>query len=105
MPILDDVPYLTPNDLKTGDVFEILSEGKFVSIDNKEESRESFVIDIKLLNGKELGYFMNKTSRLKFILEFGKDTTKWIGKKGIFEKIKQNVFGELKEVIYSEPKI
>ena len=102
MPILKD-KYLSSLTLKSlkDKKFKILAEGDYeelVQNDGKKESK--FVLPIKLSDGTDILYIPNNTSIKILRKRFGNDTSKWVKKEAEFCLIKQNVRGELKEVVF-----
>jgi hypothetical protein len=79
----------------------ILEEGEL----NPENpwGNESLEIPIKLSNGQERIYSPNKTSARILSESWGEETKSWINKKLKFDIVKQNVKGELKDVVYASP--
>ena len=102
MPILKD-KYLSSLTLKSlkDRSFKILAEGDFeemIQSDGKKEKK--FVLPIKLSDGTDILYIPNSTSAKILRKRYGNDTAKWVGKKAAFCLIKQNVRGEIKEVVF-----
>lgn len=62
--------------------------------------KRKVVVPVKLSNDKVKPWIPNKTSEKKLKAKHGKDTDKWIGKAEEFELIRQNVRGEMKDVIF-----
>ena len=73
--------------------FEIL-----VQRDGKEQQK--LIVPVKLSDGKVKDWIPNETSKRKLVLKYGPDTDKWIDKTEEFDVLKQNVRGEVKDVIY-----
>jgi len=103
---LEDKPFVTADDLKDGETFTIIDEGEYREQDfgteDKPDIRKMFDITISV-KGIEYTWTMNKTTRLNFIRGFGNNTKDWINKKGKFTIVKQNVFGNIKNIIYGSP--
>jgi hypothetical protein len=103
---LEDNPSLTAEDVVDGEQFEIIDSGRYIDVtverDGKEEIMQLFCMVVKLRD-LEFDYIPNKTTRNNFTRKYGKDTENWVGKKGEFAKVKQNVFGTVKEVLYATP--
>jgi len=66
--------------------------------DGKEA--EKLVVPVKLSNGKVRDWIPNKTSQRKLIALYDDNTDDWIGKKAEFLIAKQNVRGEMKDIIF-----
>lgn len=91
--------YLSSEMVSDGDFAEIMSEGKLVD-GNFGKQLEA---EIKLTTGIVKLYTINRTSAKYLSDAWGTETKDWIGKMIKFSKTKQNVKGELKMVLYSEP--
>ncbi|MEX2702037.1 MAG: hypothetical protein Q6368_003075 [Candidatus Baldrarchaeota archaeon] len=101
MVVLNEKPYLNADELsEQPEIVEILDEGRLIPKEQSRWNREQFEIGIKLSNGDERIWRPNRASRLAMIKLFGKDTTKWIGRKVVLIKRRVTVFGQEKEVIY-----
>jgi len=97
--------FLKPEDIKKikeDPTAEITEEG--IINEDTPFGREILEIPLKLSNGVEKIYGMNKTSCGNLMEAYGEDTSSWKGKKIRFELLKQNVRGQMKEVIYAYPK-
>ena len=102
MVIIQDI-YLTSSEVtKLADKsFTIVKPGQYKGMkQNDGEEVKKLVLPIKLSNEKVRDWIPNKTSIKRLIELYDDDTDKWIGKKATFEIIKQNVRGELKEVVF-----
>jgi hypothetical protein len=95
--------FLTPTDIKTGDVVTIIDEGTYFPADQTGFNRPAFRIKIKLQNGDEKLWSINRTTANRFKDAWGDETAKWVGKKVRLEVIEQNVGGVIKKVIYGHP--
>ena len=73
--------------------FEMMTQS-----DGKEVSK--LIVPVKLSNDKVKEWIPNETSKRKIVQKYGDDTDKWIGKSDEFNVVKQNVRGEIKDVIY-----
>jgi len=105
---MDVKPFIDASCVKQGQEFEFVDEGEFSDIeiekDGKTEIKQVFRITVKT-NNIEYFWTMNTTSKLNFIKKYGRDSKAWIGKKGIFSLVKHKVFGQMKDVVYGEPKV
>jgi len=106
MTVLEEKPFLTPDDFKDDEEFVFMDEGSYEEVnfgtEEQPDIRKVFRITISL-HEQEFLYSMNKTSILSFMRSYGKDTKKWIGKRGTLTKLKQLVFGKKKDVTYGTP--
>ncbi|KKM26155.1 hypothetical protein LCGC14_1587640 [marine sediment metagenome] len=70
--------------------------------------KSKLVIPVKLSNDKVRDWIPNKTSIKKLVGMWDDNTDAWIGKTAKFELAKQNVRGEMKDIIFvadfAEPK-
>jgi len=62
--------------------------------------KQVLVVPVRLSNGKVKDWIPNETTKKKLLSKYGNDTDKWVGKKETFIVMKQNVRGELKDVLY-----
>ena len=94
--------FLRPEEVNDGDAVEFTDEGEVGKGKDKKTDKEydTFAIGIKLPNGMERAWTMNATSQRLIAKELGTDTAKWMGRRVEVYKVKQNVLGELKDVIY-----
>ena len=103
---LDIKPFIDATCVKDDQEFVFMDEGGYKEInigsEDKPETKKVFQISIST-NEIEYLWTMNNTSQLNFVKMFGKDTSKWVGKKGKFTIVKQNVFGQMKDVVYGNP--
>ena len=73
---------------------------------NAEESvfeRSYLEIPVQLKNGKVKTWTPNRTSLKALSKVYGDDVDLWVGKHVKIQLAKQNVRGEMKQVIYAEP--
>lgn len=103
---IDDKAFLTSEDVKEGEQFVIMDEGLFeernFGTEEDPDVRKLFNITISV-HELEFTYSMNRQTRINFLRVLGKDTKLWVGKKGVFNKVRMNVFGKMKDVIYAVP--
>lgn len=106
--------YLKVNDCHIGDEIKFLNEGEWleskrytttiINPDGSESTtpQKQFVILIDH-GGESKHLTLNSTNRNMLIQHFGKETKNWIDKKAKIELIRQNVAGNIKDVIYLDP--
>lgn len=81
--------------------FTIAKASRFEDLQQMDgKQKQVLVVPVKLSNEKVKEWIPNETSKRKLCLKYGPDTDKWIGMKDEFEVVKQNVRGEIKDVIY-----
>ena len=71
---------------------------KLQQLDGTE--KDKLIVPVKLSSEKIKPWIPNKTSENKLKKMYGKETDKWIGQKAEFILAKQNVRGEIKDVIF-----
>jgi hypothetical protein len=96
-------PFLKPYMVNDGDHIQILNEGEFVSPEDTGVRLPVFQISIKLPNGRTKTWSMNKTTRTRCAATWSDDSEEWIGKGLKIEKVKQNVQGTRRNVLFGTP--
>ena len=102
MVIITDI-YLTATEIiKLPDkTFTIAKASAYKSMPQQDGKEvEKLVVPIKLSNAKVRDWIPNKTSIRKIVELYGDNTDDWIGKKAEFMITKQNVRGDMKDVIF-----
>jgi len=98
--------YLRINDIKGGEIVEILNEGEWIESKrytyNDGTPRKDFYIKIKI-NEEERDLRLNVTNRGILISAYGNDTAKWIGKSIVLKKIQAMTPQGLRDAIIVEP--
>jgi len=102
MVIITDIYLTSAEMIKLVDKsFTIAKASSYKSMPQQNgKETEKLVVPIKLSNGKVRDWIPNKTSIRKLVELHGDNTDDWIGKKAEFEIIKQNVRGDMKDVIF-----
>ena len=95
--------FLNAEMVKTGDILDILSEGKFLTAEETTFKRPAFQIEVKLPNGSQKTWTMNRTTCRRLASAYGDDSKDWIGRKVRVELLTQNVQGKMTTVIYGHP--
>lgn len=95
--------FLRPEDVQDGDLVKILDEGEIRKKEDTRFERDVFNINIALSNGETRSWTMNKTTQKAIAAKHGKETKEWIGKKVRIKKIRENVRGTMRDVIYGDP--
>jgi len=94
--------YLRSDDIKDEDELEFTDEGEESIIKKKDGSEgKIFSISIVLPSGEPRTWTMNLTSQRAVATKLGTDTKKWVGRKVRVYKLKQNIQGIIKDVIYA----
>ena len=103
MVVLDIKPFVDPDEVVGEPEVLIVSEGEQVEIrvDDKEDPKKAFQLVIKLPNGMERLWTVNKTSQRTIARKYTTDTKVWVGKKVVLFLVAQNVRGTMKKVIYA----
>ena len=102
MVIIQDI-YLTASEVTklTDKSFTIVKPGQYKGMKQNDDTEvKKLVLPIKLSNEKIRDWIPNKTSIKRLIELYDDDTDKWVGKKATFEIVKQNVRGEMKDVVF-----
>ena len=100
--------YITPQDVKDGDVLIFTNAGESVEVDyslNKDgsDTKNVLQIEVELPTGKKKLISPNKTSRNEIIDAFGLETEGWVNKSVTVSLLSQNVRGQIRKVIYLHP--
>lgn len=95
--------FLHGDTVENGAIVEIVGKAIFVSAEDSTFDRPYLQILVKLPNGKQKIWTPNKTSLRNLAKVFGDDTDLWAGKRAKITVAKQNVRGEMRDVIYAEP--
>lgn len=73
--------FLRPEDVPDGTVVTVVNEGHYRSPEETPFGREVFEIGVRLPNGKEKPWTMNKTTQKRMVQAHGDDSKNWVGKK------------------------
>ena len=95
--------YLRADDVKDGDVVEIISEGRIRPAEESRFGREGFEIDIRLPDGSEKVWTVNKTTLRRLAEAYGDETRNWVGKKVRLTVETMMVRKEPRNVIFGYP--
>ena len=103
---LDIESYLKAADVVSGATGTIMNEGveeerNFGTPDNPN-MKKVFEIGVKI-GHVEFTWTMNRTNQRNLASKWGKETSKWVGQRIVFEKKEQDVFGKKKQVLYAQP--
>lgn len=94
--------FVLPNvDVRSGDWITILNEGEYRKIPGQE--REVLTFKVEVPSGAEKSLSMNPTSQTRFLVAYGEDSKNWINKRARVEIVRQQVFKDLKDVIFLFP--
>ena len=102
MVIIEDI-YLSADELLklTDKKFTVVKAGQMQEMPQQGgEVVKKLVLPVKLSNEKIRNWIPNRTSLKVLVSKFSDDTDKWIGKAAEFEIAKQNVRGEMKDIIF-----
>ena len=101
--VIVETKYLAPYEVLalTDKKFTIAKASRFEIMQQADgKELQKLIVPVKLSNEKVKDWIPNETSKRKLCQKYGPDTDKWIGKIDEFEVVKQNVRGEIKDVIY-----
>jgi len=95
--------FLSPIDVKDLEdkTAEITGEG--ILNEDTPFGKAVLEVPVKLSNGTERTYGMNKTSAKNIMEAYGEDTKKWVGKRISYTITQQNVQGQMRDVLYAQP--
>lgn len=109
MPNVNDLyEFLQASDVENGDLLTFVNSGEFVDRDYspaKDGSEVKTILQIRvaLPGGKEKVCSPNNTSLNAIKAEYTPDTENWIHKKVKVDLLKQNVKGQMRDVVYLTP--
>ena len=95
--------YLHADATGDGDIIEITGKARSISEEESVFGRSYIEVPVKLSDGKSKVWTPNKTSLKALAKVFGDDADLWVGKKVKLAVARQNVRGEMKDVLYGEP--
>lgn len=96
--------FLKPADITNGEVVTFIDAGEIKMVRfGQQPEKKVFQISVELANGKQKIVTLNSTSRQILGGFWGTDTENWVGKKALITKTKQNVAGQIKEVMTFQP--
>ncbi|HUX62093.1 MAG TPA: hypothetical protein VMV32_12335 [Ignavibacteriaceae bacterium] len=101
--VIVETKYLASYELQalTDKVFTIAKASRFEELPQADgKTKNVLIVPIMLSNKKVKDWIPNETTKRKLVLKFGDDADKWIGKTAELEIVKQNVRGEMKDVLY-----
>lgn len=90
--------FIKPEDVADGNEIEILEEAQWEH--NDQFDRDVLQCEVKLPNGEVKTITLNNTSIRWITDQLGDESKNWIGKKVPIYKLKQNVRGKVKDVLY-----
>jgi len=99
----DHEEYLDSTLVENGDRVVLLDEGAFREPEETGLRRTVFQIGVGLPDQRRKTWTMNKTTRKRLAKAYGDDSAKWVNREVRIEILKQNVRGEVKDVIYGHP--
>lgn len=97
--------WLRPSEVSSGTVVTVEGAGVLRPANETPFNKEVFELPIKLPNGSVKNWTANKTTLKRLVEVWGDDTAKWVGKQIRIEVVKQNIRGQVKDVIYGFPVI
>ena len=101
--VIVETKYLAPYEVLalTDKKFRIAKACRFEVMPQRDGTQQQkLVVPVMLSSEKVKDWIPNETCKRKLVLKYGPDTDKWIGKTEEFDVLKQNVRGEVKDVIY-----
>jgi len=95
--------WLRSTDVEDGDLVTITGEHRVRPAEETPFGREVIEVPVKLKDGTEKTWTMNKTTLRTLMEAWGSDTKNWVGKKVQIMIREQPVRGSLKKVLYGKP--
>ena len=95
--------YLHADAVKDGDIITIIGKATLIDAETSVFERAYLEVPVKLPNGEVKTWTPNKTSLKQIAAHFGDETDLWVSKKVKVTIARQNVRGEMKNVLYGEP--
>ena len=96
-------PYLRAEEVKDGDVVEIVEEPYIVPAEQTKWGRSRGQAIVKLTNRELRTWPMNTTTWDCLFNAFGSVASKWIGKRVVINRVTQNISGKNRLVLFGEP--
>ncbi len=104
MPKMSDFDeYLNSTMVETGDIVVLLNEGEFIPAEDTTFNRTVFQISVRIPDNRIKTWTMNKTTQKRLIAAYGDESSQWVNKPVKLEILKQNVRGDMKNVLYGFP--
>jgi hypothetical protein len=95
--------YLRADEVRDGEVVEIVSEGRLRPAEESRFGRETFELDVRLPDGSEKVWTLNKTTLRRLAEAYGDDTKSWVGRKVRLTVETVIVRKEPRQVIFGYP--
>ena len=103
MEIKNPSDFIAPNvDVKDGDKITIVDEGAYNTLPT-DPNKEVLTFWVVVPNGDKKKLSMNATSQRRCIASWGSESKEWVDKQCRVEIVKQQVFQQIREVIYLHP--
>jgi hypothetical protein len=104
MPRVSDLDeYLHAEVVRDGDVITITGKARYVNVEESLFGKPYLEIPIETPGGETKTWTPNKTTLKNLAKQYGDETDLWIGKKIKLTIARQNVRGEMRDVLYGEP--
>lgn len=95
--------FVIPNkDVHAGDTITLLNEGEYRKLP-QDPNKEVLTFKVEVPSGEEKSLTMNPTSQRRLERAWGDETKNWIDKKCQVKIVQQQVFNEIRDVIYLFP--
>jgi len=94
------VPFLTVDDVRSGDILEIVEKPQK---SNLSKFGERYVIGVQLPNGQTRMWTLNKTTFNDLLEAFGDLPSQWVGQHVRVEVSTMYIRGERRKAIFGEP--
>lgn len=93
---------LVPEILPATVMVELADAGKYVKVPAGKEEKEALAIGVKF-KGDVFRWLPNDRSLSNLVASWGRDTSKWVGKKIVLWKKDKWAFGAMQTIIYGKP--
>jgi hypothetical protein len=97
--------YLRPEDVKDGDVVEIVSPGRVIPADKSQFKKEAFQVDVRMPDGSVKTWTVNVTTLKRLKEAFGDDSGAWVGRRVRLAVENVVVRGELRKGVFGYPAV
>lgn len=95
--------FLKPYMVEDGDLLVLLDAGTIIPAKESKFGRSQFHVNVGLPDQRQKVWAANKTSRDRFTAKWGEDSENWVNKQVKIEKNRENVRGEMRDVLYGWP--
>ena len=95
--------FLAAQDVENGAVVTIIGEPTLRPAEETRFNKDVCIIKVKLMNGDQKDWTLNKITYHKLLDAFGDESKSWLNRQVVIRKTQQNVRGTMRDVLYGEP--